>query len=171
MTYLVRKYSRGKWPKEDFDKCPVEALRADAITSCLRTTNDTLSTWEIESLENVEDAVLALVSGFDKLATVDVLIFSINEVEKRGFKVELTPGDTPIEELKNTHMDITGLTYKTVGEFSRLMLDTMNVDGRTMRFTVKKLKTLFQEAIDKGKVDVTLLKERLRLEVTENKAS
>ncbi|MFF2457641.1 hypothetical protein [Peribacillus simplex] len=166
MSFLVRKINKAKWPKENFSEFDIRNLRADALTSCLRTSKDTLSTWEIQSMEDLSEAILALVSTFERLDKIDVVIIERNEISNSGFEIEDTPGDTPIDELKNTHKDIVGLTYKTMGEFSQLLLDTMGVEGRMERYTVKKVEKLLKSAIDSGILDLNSLKESLRKSLT-----
>ncbi|MGH0593347.1 hypothetical protein ACQVPY_13750 [Bacillus pretiosus] len=161
MSLLVRKLAKSKWPKENFETVDIKDLRADAITSCLRTSNDTLSTWEIASPDNLSDAILALVSSFEKIDKIDVVMIEREEVVNRGFEIADTLGNTPVEQLKNTHKDITGLTYQTVGDFSRLLLDTM-MEGRVERYTATKVKRLLKEAIEQGKLDLNSLKEGVR---------
>ncbi|MGX5556728.1 hypothetical protein [Bacillus cereus] len=159
MSLLVRKIAKSKWPKGDFEGVDIQDLRADAITSCLRTSDDTLSTWEIPSLNDLSDAVLALVSSFERIDKIDVVIIDKEEVTKRGFEIVDTPGNTPVEQLQQTHRDITGLTYGTVGDFSRLLLDTMGTKGRVERYTAKKVKNLLNDAIKNGILDLHSLKE------------
>lgn len=162
MSLLVRKIAKSKWPKEDFEGFDIKDLKADAITSCLRTSDDTLSTWEISSLTDLPDAVLALVSSFERLDKIDVVIIDKAEVIQRGFEIADTPGNTPVEKLQQTHRDITGLTYQTVGDFSRLLLDTMGTQGRVERYTATKVKKLLNTAINQGILEVHSLKEGVR---------
>ena len=58
MPYLVRKISRAKWDNEDFDYVNNDNAPADAITSCLRTFNNELSTWLIDDLEDLDNAII-----------------------------------------------------------------------------------------------------------------
>lgn len=161
MPYLVRKINKAKWPKENYSEFEINNLKADAITSCLRTSGDTLSTWEISSIDNLSQAILALVSTFERLDKIDVVIIDETDLTSSGFEIESTPGNTPVEKLKQTHKDITGLTYQTIGNFSKLLLDTMG-EGRTERYTVKKVRNLLLSAIESGELDIHSLKESLR---------
>jgi hypothetical protein len=162
MSFLVRKINKAKWPKGNLSEFDTSNLRADAITSCLRTTNDTLSIWEISSTDELSEAVLALVSSFEKLDKIDVIILEKTEITSKGFNIEDSPGNTPVIELINTHKDIVGLTYQTIGIFSKLLLDIMENEERTKRFTVKKVKQILLEAIESGRLDINSLKKSLR---------
>lgn len=77
MGYLVRKFTRSKWGN------PVPAdysnLNADAVTSCLRTTRNTLSVWRIENEKELDQAILAIAGTLERLQTFDIV--SLDETE------------------------------------------------------------------------------------------
>ena len=60
MSYLVRKL----YKRENIEKIgqadSVETMYADGAVGEFRTNSGTLSTWEIQSLEQIDDAVLAI---------------------------------------------------------------------------------------------------------------
>lgn len=161
MAFLIRKINRSKWPNQDFENFSIDDLVADAITSDLRTSKNTLSTWEIESEDQVLEAVLALSSGFDRLDTIDVIILDKAEVIGRGFEIIETPGLTPIKDLVNTHKDIVNLTFKSLGSFSRLILDTFHKE-KVKRVKKGELKKLLLEAIETGRLNIDSLKDGVR---------
>ena len=74
MQLLVRKINRAKWDQNNI--CEGESPSGDAITIDLRTKNNTLSIWEINSEDEIEDAVLALTVAGDTLNTIDIVIFN-----------------------------------------------------------------------------------------------
>lgn len=164
MAFLVRKINKAKWPKKDFQDFDIIDLRADAITSCLRTSKDTLSTWEVETKEEASEAVLALASAFDKLSVVDIVLIDKEELLSRGFEIEHNAGDTKVPDLVDSHKDIAGLTYKTIGDFSQLMLDSMNQSG-IERYNITKLRKLLLEAIEKGRLNKSDLTDRVQEEI------
>jgi hypothetical protein len=59
MKLLVRKIERAKWMQKDVVNGATPS--ADAVTGSLRTKNNTLSVWQIENLDELEDAVIAFV--------------------------------------------------------------------------------------------------------------
>jgi hypothetical protein len=100
---LVRKVNKAKWINADNVKEPPSA---DAITGCLRTTNNTLSVWRINNETELEDAVLAIVSGQERLDTIDVIVLDDEHFIKCKISTEETEGRTPVEDLKSTHRDL-----------------------------------------------------------------
>jgi hypothetical protein len=161
MAFLIRKINRSKWPNSDYENFSIDDLVADAITSDLRTSKNTLSTWEIQNEEEVLDAVLALSSGFERLDTIDVIILDKTEVINVGFELIETPGITPVKDLVDTHKDIVNLTFKSIGLFSKLILDTLGKD-KVKRIREKEVKKLLIDAIQSGRLNADSLKDGLR---------
>ncbi|PEZ88014.1 hypothetical protein CN374_16150 [Bacillus cereus] len=161
MAFLIRKMARSKWPQENFMEMDINDLSADAITSCLRTSSNTLSTWEIESMENLEDAVLALVAASQKIDTMFVVSIDKEKIINNGFQIEETPGQTLVEDLIETHKDVSGLTYQTIGKFASVMLESLH-EEQVHRFTASKLKKILISAIESGRLDKEALNEDMR---------
>ena len=93
MGVCVRKISKSKWPDEEvLDKQTDEAilplLKADALTSCLRTSQDELSLWTVENTneEEIEKAILALItnSRLERLDRIQVVYFDEDNVKQLG---------------------------------------------------------------------------------------
>ena len=73
MKLLVRKIKKAKWMQNNV--LNGASPSADAVTGSLRTQNNTLSVWQIETSDELEDAVTAFVCQGQHLDTVDVVIF------------------------------------------------------------------------------------------------
>lgn len=158
MPLLVRRINRAKWePINIEDK---EDVSADAITNCLKTSNNDLSVWEIENESEIENAILALVTGKsqEKLSTLHYVILNKEDILKNGLELNSTSGDTVVEILKNTHKDISNLTYKKLGIVKTLILESINSEHFT---TKKQLKVIIKKALQEGKVDIDSLNEKL----------
>lgn len=98
MVYFVRKYSRAKWG--DIDSLEeynidLDSIPSDAYTSCLRTNNNKLSIWKISWDDNdelnkeLEEIVLAMVTSFDTIGSVDFVYFSeedISELKRKNLE-------------------------------------------------------------------------------------
>lgn len=164
MSYLVRRISRAKWDNEDFDYSVNNNPPADAITSCLRTFSNELSTWLIDDLNQLEQAILCLITGSkqENLNTLQIIYFDLEEIEKRGLIVEKTPGDTVITEYQNMHFDIQNLTYETLGNVKDLVIDCLR-SKQYRTITKKTLKDLLIKSIDKDNLfERSLLNEKLQ---------
>lgn len=159
MPVLVRKIERGKWEQNDI--CNGADVSADAITTCMKTKNNTLSVWEVDSHDVLDNAILAMVANSDHLEAIDIVAFEKTKLEDAGFNIESIPGDTPVERLVNTHYNIAGLTYHGLGVLANFHVDEF-INSRAIRFTKAQLKKILMKAIDDGHLASGQLKESIR---------
>lgn len=160
MPLLIRRINRAKW------EC-IEAndVSADAITNCLKTYQNDLSVWRINSETELDDAILALITGAKqtKLSTLHYVIINEEIVTNKGLNLKTTLGDTSAECLKEKHRDISNLTYTKLGIIKDIILESIRKNDSNF-LTKVQLRKLIKEAIESGK----LLKEKLNPELVEN---
>ena len=164
MPYLVRKISRAKWDNEDFDYINNDNPPADAMTSCLRTFNNELSTWLIDDLKDLDKAILCLITGSkqENLNTIQLIYFEVEEINIRGLSIENTDGDTVITQYQNMHFDIKNLSYNTLGTVKDIVLDCLR-KGFYKTVTKKTLKEILRESVNSSKIlDKSLLNEKFQ---------
>lgn len=165
MAFYIRKISPAKWPQKG-EATAICDIRADAITGDIRTTGDTISLWRIDTLEELNQAVLALASGGDKVVTYNVLTIPEETLLKYGFTLAKTDGNTPVEGLVKTHRDVVGVNYGSLGKFAQLIIETINAD-KLCTVTKKQVKSLIIKAYKNGEINWEKLKERMREEIEE----
>ena len=163
MPYFVRKITRAKWPDESITDNPFD-IPADAITVDLKTSTNKLSVWEVTDEGEIGDAVLAIASGFDRIDRFDVVWIDITEIDRRGIKFIKSPGLTPVESLKNTHIDLSSLNYYYVGLFAESIIDTIRSE-KIKRYSKGEIKKLLLTAIQEGKLNMDDLAEKIREEL------
>lgn len=157
----VRKISKSKWPDEEVlenktDDEILPILKADALTSCLRTSQDELSLWTVNNTndEEIEKAILALItnSRLERLNTIQVVYFDENKVNEYGLKLKKSPGDTVISTYAELHQDMIELNFEKMGKVSALITSALR-DKRVKRYNEKKLTKLLTDAINSKLVD------------------
>lgn len=100
--YYMRKISRGKWPEENkIAQATLEDISADTVTSELKTDHNTLSFWEANSPEEIDDVFVALASNLDSIGTM--CIVKIEEALLKDFIIDNQLGDTPAIEINARH--------------------------------------------------------------------
>jgi hypothetical protein len=156
MSFLVRKINKAKWFQINITES--DDVSADALTNDLKTTNNSLSVWRINELGELNEAILAIVSNLDHLETIDVVLFSTELVESLQLDTTTTPGLTPVEDLKDKHVDIANLNYSKLGMISRAIVADLR-QSMTHRFTKGQLKTILLEAIQGNRISIELLNE------------
>ncbi|MDC5054800.1 hypothetical protein OHW28_17675 [Acinetobacter baumannii] len=166
MTIFVRKISKAKWPSEeeiaakesDLDIIP--SVRADALTTCLKTSQNTLSVWAVENStdEEIEKAILALITNakLERLNRIQVVYFSKEDVISLGLPLEATDGDTVIDSLSKLHNDLIDLNYEKLGKVSQLIISSLRSEN-LKTYNENKLKNILLKAIKEEIVDQKLL--------------
>lgn len=154
MSFFVRKISKGKWKSENDE--PI--IKADALTSCLRTSGNTLSFWRIEDLAQIEDAKLAIAASNTNLETFDIVVFSHAEMEDFGAPILETAGKTACTDLANSHRDLAELTSDHLIRVSHAVLRKVRED-QIVRVTKAKVVTMLSSAAANQRLDVDLMSE------------
>jgi len=172
MRYFVRKITLSKWPKPhgsepETGEYDVRTLRADAVAD-IRTFNDSLSIWSIpsDSEADIDEAVLALATSVkqERLETMDIVVFAENDVTSRGLRFEDAEGETAVTDLRNSHQNITGLTYESLSSVMEIIAD-ITVAGRHKRLTQRHIEKLVKNNLQRIDVDAfanDLMKEKIR---------
>jgi len=158
MALFVRKIETQKWIQNDI--LNGEDISADAITGCLRTKNNTLSFWYIESDEQIHDAVLAIVSGFEKAETIDVVTIEPELFNQNDLTCLSTEGLTPYEKFKNKHYDLTDLTYPKLGVVAKIIVECIRQD-RNKKIPRKEIKEMILASLKNGEINKEKLNEKL----------
>lgn len=166
MPILVRRINKAKW-EQIINENDATDSSADAITNCLKTTNNDLSVWKIETVEQLDDAILAMITGGQqvKLSTLHYVLINEELLIEKGLNIAETEGDTTVQDLKKNHRDITNLTYNRLGIVKSLILNSLAEDkNQEMFITKSKLKVFLKKSMEDGK----LKKSDLNKELIEN---
>lgn len=165
MPFLVRTFSRAKWNQNNVSSgAPASA---DAITGCLRTKDNSLSTWEIASTNDLNEAVLAIASNYNKLEAIHVVALDLNKVKLAGLNITSTDGITPYENFAKAHRDISNLDYVTLGVFANVLATHIqpNLQPKlTWHLSRLELINIVRDGVKSGKVD----RDRLKPDVQKN---
>lgn len=153
----------SKW--KDHDGIGAGEISADAITADLRTKDNTLSFWKCRTLQDIDDAILALASARKKLDKVDVVWVTTDEVRTAsGGRLRSSSGKTPIEDLIERHMDAYSLDYSRLGAVAKLIVAAL--EKKQYRRSAKKgVKKLLMEAVVNKRLRLEDVEDRLKSEI------
>lgn len=164
MNYLARKISRGRWGVQAW--MAASAIRADAVTLCLKTEGDTLSVWECsEDRADVAEVILALATNFQRLDTVDVVLLDSDELQAAGVELEATAGLTPVDDLKYRHRDLARLDMDRLSAVATQVAIQVRGDVRCHRFTKREVRDIVRDAVGRGRVRKELLQPKVAEEI------
>jgi len=130
-------------------------IRADAVTMCLRTNNDTLSVWQCRSTnEDIREVMLAIASTMDPIETMNVVLIKKTDLNANSIAFEGTPQETetPIKELSNRHFTLINLTAEQLCSLARQIATNVRQNIDIYRFTQKKLLTFMANAVEDGRL-------------------
>ena len=158
MPILVRKIERAKWENSDNEN---RDFPADAITVCMRTSQNRLSVWRILSDEEIEKAVIAIVSSGKHIDSIDVVLLDEEYFKENNIDLLESRGITSYEEMEDSHIDIDNLTYQKLGLVAYHISDKIST-ARSFRFRKSQLLEILWRAVQKEDLLINNLNENLR---------
>lgn len=143
MSYLVRKIERSRWNGSD---SVGNRIKADVVASCIRPNRSELSVWFAEDDVGIARAKLAILAAMNKLATVDLVVLPIEEVQGAGLTVVTTFPTVGPESLKPLHRDISDLDLDSLKVVAQIIQGHI-LGNKTERLTRETCKKMLQNAI------------------------
>ena len=159
MPNYIRIINRALWPKtEDLEEgFDVNKIEVKTITKEFRNNDNTLSLWAVE---NEDDAVLAMVTGAKKIEGMWTLKISNEIIENSKLEVK-----------NEASHNIKNLTYKSLADVSNVIIDALKDDKNLREYTKSDIREILNDAVRKGKVDYSLLDEKLKNEINKLRES
>lgn len=169
MAFLVRKLAkRAKLYETYCQGKDVRDLIADIPTSEFKTTNGTLSTWYINDLKDLDNAILAIAVTSSKIEKMDFIIINTSLLDKKGLKYQQTYAgiDIAIPEFQNLHFDILGITLKHLDDcaeiYQEIIVDDEDRGKYIVRVPALQLKKKLMKEIKAGKVNENLAGDKVK---------
>jgi hypothetical protein len=165
MSYLVRKIAPAKWSSVQ----SLEYLSADALTADLRTANNTLSLWEIDSENKLNDVILALAvsKNATKIEKMDLVLIPKETILAQQLSIRPSSGDTFAEGLSDTHREIVDLRYPSLGVVAQIIIDLLSKTAPTT-ITKKQVENIVQAAYNDQVIDISCLPESIQKTIKNN---
>jgi len=114
-------------------------LPADILGQEFRTSSNTLSFWKFEHLDDMTDALKALILSSNGIKTTQTIIVGEHILKSYGFEMKDTCGITGYLGRCSLHSDMVDLTYEKIGVVMQMLHnDIVNNDILTPRFDKKK---------------------------------
>jgi hypothetical protein len=161
MCLLVRKVKKAKW--EYAKSFSVDEIPSDSITGgCLRTSKNTLSLWEINSKDELNEAVLAICSGMQHIEPIDLAMIPKEKLE--DFDLTQTTGICFVDDLIDTHYDLENMTHKSLGGVAKIIRDLHSDD--ITRIDKNKIRDILILAIENKRLDIKALHKNVKEKLT-----
>jgi hypothetical protein len=159
VAYLVRKIAPAKWSGVQ----SLESLSADTLTADLITTGNTLSLWEIDSKDELSDAVLALAVSKQakKIEKMDLVLIPEETLLAKQLPIRSSPGDTFAEKLSDTHREVADLKYPSLGTFAQIIIDLLAKNDPTT-ISRSEIVDIVKAAYNNKTIDISYLPEDMQ---------
>ena len=154
MPFLVRKIMRQS-NVNSITNCSKEKIldiTADVTTNEFRTSEGKLSVWLIDSLDELDKAVLAIAMSGQKIEDFKIAVINFDNI-KNAFELDESPGITAVTSLACMHRDICGITHSSLEVLLKAYKDAAD-DGRCIRYKTKEIKRLTKNALIDKQIDI-----------------
>lgn len=166
MAYYVRKISRAKWQDSPLSTDEAEAINqvkkvaADAVTNCIKTTDNKLSLWKVEEKRDSIEDIVPLIVGFERPDTCDIIYISDEIFSEEGIFLEQSPEDanTPIAGLREFHYNAIVRDYEGLGKFAKIVLRSL---GNHKRFKGREVKAKLKEMLQNHEIEKGMISDKL----------
>ncbi len=112
-----------------------------------------MSTWRVADGADLDSALLAIVLSNNLVEPFDIVCLEQDYLTAAKLELSESLGDTLIEDLKKTHVDIAGLDYRSLGIVALHI--SKQVCGHTyVRCKIPKIVELVQAAIKSGRLSI-----------------
>lgn len=177
MAFLVRKLGKMDELFSLSGKTDIGAIQADIPTTEFRTKNGTLSTWHIDSLDDIENAVLAIAVLSSEIAKMDFIIIDTDILSKNSLEYRQTYAgqEIAIPDLQDTHYDIVGVSIEKLINCTKAYQAVVEMDpeGETyiIRYAAGEIKDLLKKALADNRVDESKAPKKIKEQLDKLKAS
>ena len=166
MAYYVRKIARSKWQETHLSSNEAQAreevkrVKADAITNCIKTSDNKLSLWRVDDKKDSIDDIVPLIIGFERPDTCDVVYISEEVFSEEQITLEQSSDDanTPIEELKQYHYNAIVKDYEGLWKFAKVVLKSLD---NQKRFKGREVKTKLKDMLNNHEIEREMISEKL----------
>ncbi len=159
MPLLLREIRKSKWYKNsDVQWLREDELQADALGD-IRTSNNTLSVWQIaDDRRNLDAVIAALAAGKNTASNFDFALFTEAAVLEKNIKIAETPGTTLDVGVNGFHRELTELS---AGRLQALAQIIQRVAARE-RIVEPKVLNLIATAIREGRIKTEVLSPNIK---------
>ena len=168
MAFLVRKLIKRSSIEQIAAADSVEEMFADAATAEFRTTKGTLSTWKINDIIDLDDAVLAIVATSSKIEKMDFIVIDTKLIEENHLEyIQSYAGkEIAVPDLQDTHYDIINITIAKLINCTCIYRKVFEQDCDEgmyiVRYVEGDIKDLLAKALAEGRIRIELLPKDIR---------
>lgn len=156
--YLARRIKRARW-EERLAPDPAD-VSADAVTVGLKTEGNRLSLWQCASHEaEIREVILACACAMKAPEPIDLVLLERDALESAGLSLECTPGNTPIMELRDRHVELTELTLAQLTIIAHRIAAKVRSDTDCYEFRLRQVQDIVVQAVWQRRIAIVSLRD------------
>ena len=172
MAYLVRKLNKRENVDVIGNTEDIENMFADAATAEFRSKNGTLSTWKIDSVDKLDEAVLAIVVTSSKIERMDFIVIDTDYLDEQHLEYSQTYAGQKIAvpDLQDTHYDIINVTIPRLINctcvYRRVFKEDRDQGVYLVRYVEGDIRDLLEKAAIASRLDMNCLNKVIKKELS-----
>ena len=172
MAYLVRKLTKRENVDIIGNTEDIENMFADAATAEFRSKNGTLSTWRIDSVDKLDEAVLAIVVTSSKIERMDFIVIDTDYLDEQHLEYSQTYAGQKIAvpDLQDTHYDIINVTIPRLINctcvYRRVFKEDRDQGVYLVRYVEGDIRDLLEKAAIASRLDMNCLNKGIKKELS-----
>ena len=172
MAYLVRKLNKRENVDIIGNTEDVENMFADAATAEFRSKNGTLSTWRIDTVDKLDEAVLAIVVTSSKIERMDFIVIDTDYLDEQHLEYSQTYAGQKIAvpDLQDTHYDIINVTIPRLINctcvYRRVFKEDRDQGVYLVRYVEGDIRDLLEKAAIASRLDMNCLNKGIKKELS-----
>lgn len=140
----------------------MEDIPADTVVTELKTDQNKLSLWKIDSEADLDDAFIALGSKCNNIGTICAVKLSTDDLNELYFDAE--KGNTPTIGINEKHCNVINLNFVSLGSFVLAIIQGIR-SNHVIKKSRPEMKKLFAKAFLDNKLDFPNLAPDLQKEI------
>ena len=167
MEYLVRMIEIGNWSDTDGNVLApnkYKNVHADGITKDLKSDGDTISLWEIDDLNELNDVAISLLTSRNSPQNLYVVAIPKKVISEKLELENNNNAETAYKKFESKHYDLLEMNLEKLEALSELILSQLQDVNNTYDLVFSQEKERIKQLITSGEIDLDKLKGRLRKE-------
>ncbi len=162
MSFLVRMIQLNNWMDESGTILPIDSVKADGITKDLKSDDNTMSFWEINSLNELHDVAAALLTSRDSVHDLFVLAIPKDKLIGKIKFENNNYAETAYKKFKDRHYDLLDMNLSKIKILCEIMLESLKDESNTYDFIFLDNKDFLNQLISSGEIIEEELKKKVK---------
>lgn len=163
MSYMVRMLEMSNWITEDGQLwADAFSVCADGITKDLKTSDNTFSLWEIETLDELESIAISILTSRGKPQDLFVVAIPKENFASPFLLEHTTCAETAYTRYEKSHYDLLKVDLQQLKRISEIILSTLENPENVYELIYQQVRTKMQDLIAVGEIDKEKLKKDMK---------